>query len=141
MTVPTPSPDRYADIEDLLAAWLKTVLGYPNVTHELPTNLTFVMPLVVVEGFGGTDNVITLDRPNVDIDVLASSRDAAKAHALSIWTAMRTRLPGYVHDNTTVVQDVRTISRPSKAEFDSRNTVRRFTFAVQIHLHQFVGVA
>jgi hypothetical protein len=131
----------YADVEALVKQWLTTTLAYTNVTHDLPTNLAFVLPLIVVERFGGSDDVITLDVARVDLDVFAASRDTAKQHALTIWSALRTRLPGHVHDNTTVVGKVKTISPPTKAAFDSRNTVHRFTMAVQIHLHQFAGVS
>lgn len=137
--MPTPSTTSYADIEALLHDWLTSVLGYENVTFELPTNLVFVMPLVVVERFGGADATITLDQPTVDIDVFAASREDARAHAESIRQALRTKLPGRTFRGA-VVQRVRTISGPTKAPYDSRGTVRRFTAAYQIQLHQFAGV-
>jgi hypothetical protein len=136
----TPSTTGYADVEELVKAWLQAKLGYENVTHEQPTNLRFVMPLIVVERFGGADRIITLDKPHVDLDVFAPSRAAAKAHANTIWQAMRTRMPGYIYAARTVVQNVETIAGPSHAPWDSNAQVRRFTMAYQIHLHQFAGV-
>lgn len=140
MTIPTPSPGRYANIEDLLADWFKTVLGYPNVTHELPTNLDFVLPLVVVERFGGNDATITIDVANVDIDVYASSRTAALDHGEHIRQALRTKLRGYTTGGVTFGLP-KTISAPTIAPFDSRTIVRRCTAAYQILTHQFTGVS
>lgn len=130
----------YADVETLLSDWLKTQLGFANVVHELPTNLMFVMPLVVVERFGGTDNVITLDIARVDIDVFCPDRATAKANAEKIRTAMRWQLPGYVANGTTVAR-VETLSAPSIAPFDSRNSIRRASASYQVRLHQFTGVS
>ena len=129
----------YVDIEALLIHWAKTVLGLANVTTEYPTNAIFVMPLFVVERFGGSDSTITLDVCHVDIDVYAADRASAKANAETIRAGIRTRLPGYVWQGTTISRTA-TISAPSHAPFDSRAAVRRITAAYQIHAHQFAGV-
>jgi hypothetical protein len=139
MTV-TPTATGYVDAAELFAAWLKATLGYENVIHELPTNLQFLMPLVVVERFGGGDQTITLDVARLDIDTFCADRATALGHAETIRQAMRTRMRGYIHLNRTVVGKVETISAPTIAPYDSRNSVRRATQAVQIHLHQFAGV-
>src|SRR2546421_967032 len=128
----TPSTTGYADVEELFKTWLQSVLGYENVVHEQPTNLTFVMPLIVVERFGGSDPVITLDLPHVDVDVFAPDRASAKAHANTIWQAARTRMPGYVYAGRTVVNRVATINGPVRVPWDSRNQVRRYTLALQL---------
>lgn len=139
MTV-TPSTSGYVDVADLVTTWLQTTLGYPNVANELPTNLVFLMPLVVVERFGGDEPLITFDVARLDVDVFTPDRATALAHAETIRQALRTRLPGYVHQGRTVVQRVDTISPPTRAPYDSRNTVRRVTAAYSVRLHQFSGV-
>lgn len=133
----------YADAEDLATAWLKNVLGYKNVTHEVPTNLVDLLrtdPVVVAERFGGADDIITLDVARLDVDVFANSRDGAKHHSALILAAMRTRMAGYRYGGT-VVGKVATVSAPTHAAWDSRNAVRRFLFSVQLHLHQYTGVS
>lgn len=136
----TPAPSRYASVETLLAAWLKATLGYENVAHELPTNLVFLMPLIVVDRFGGNDDTITIDRANVDIDCFAPTRVDALAHGEHIRKAMRTQLPRTVLGGATTVLKVETLSAPTAAAFDSKNTVRRCTASYRVHLHQFTGV-
>lgn len=140
MTAPIPTPDvrRYADVERLLAGWLRGVLGYPNITHDLPGNLTFVLPLIVLWRYGGDDPVPTLDEASIDLDVFAADYDAAKDHAASIRSNLRSRLPGYVADGT-VVKWVRTTGAPAKRPWDSRG-VYRIGATYRIRLHQFSGV-
>lgn len=98
------------------------------------------MPLHVVERFGGSDATITLDVARLDIDTFCADRTTALGHAETIRQAARTRLRGYIYLNRSVVGKVETISAPSIAPYDSRNSVRRATQAVQLHLHQFAGV-
>jgi hypothetical protein len=136
----TPSPNRYASVETLLTTWLQVTLGYENLAHELPTNLTFLMPLVVVERFGGNDATITLDTANVDIDVYAPTRADALAHGEHIRQAIRTKLRGYITGGVTFGQP-QTISAPTIAPFDSKARVRRCTAAYRLLLHQFTGVS
>jgi hypothetical protein len=138
--VVTPSPRRYASVEQLVGDWLKTVLGYENLAHELPTNFTFLMPLVVVERFGGSDDTLTLDRANVDVDVYAATRADALAHGEHIRQAIRTKLRGHTVGGVTFGQP-QTISAPTIAPFDSKNRVRRCTAAYRLLAHQFTGVA
>lgn len=136
----TPSPNRYASVEQILVGWIKTVLGYENVATELPTNLTFLMPLVVVEKFGGTDDTITLDVSRVDIDCLAPTRADALAHGEHIRQAIRTKLRGYTVGGVTFGQ-AHTIGAPTAAPFDSKHRVRRCTASYQILTHHFTGVS
>lgn len=133
----------YADLETLLAAWLKTTLGYVNVLHEVPTNLFDLCrtnPVIVVDRFGGSDQTITFDVARLDVDVFANSRDAAKSHGETIRRAMRLRLPRTVLGGTTHILKVETVSAPTVVPYDSRNVIRRTTAAYQIHAHQFTGV-
>jgi hypothetical protein len=140
----TPSPNRYASVETLLTTWLRVTLGYENLAHDLPANLTFLMPLVVVERFGGNDATITLDTANVDIDVYAPTRADALAHGEHIRQAIRTKLRGYTaatDGGGVTFGQPQTISAPTIAPFDSKTRVRRCTAAYRLLLHQFTGVS
>jgi hypothetical protein len=128
----------YVDVEALLVDWIKT-LGFVNVVTEQPPNLQFVMPLVVVERFGGQDGQYTLDVANVDVDVFAADRPSAKTQSEFIRQQIRLHLPGYQTAHT-VVGRVETISAPIHAPYDSTNRVRRFTAAYRIYLHQHAGI-
>lgn len=129
----------YVDVASLIGGWISSTLGLTNVVHELPTNLIYVMPLVVVERFGGADDTITLDVARLDVDVFCPDRASALSQGERIRQAMRTQLVGYTALGTTVMR-VATISAPTIAPFDSRDQVRRCTQSVQVHLHQYAGV-
>jgi GGDEF domain-containing protein len=144
----TPSPQRYITVEQVFGDWLKATLGYPNLTHELPTNLTFLMPLVVVERFGGSDATVPFDTAHVDVDVYAPTRADALAHGEHIRQAIRTKLHGHTMTVTTTTGSVgvtfgrpQTISAPKIVTFDSKSQIRRSTASYQLLLHQFTGVA
>lgn len=133
----------YADLETLLADWLKATLGLVDVVHEVPTNVVDLCrtnPVVVVDRFGGSDTTITFDVARLDVDVFANSRDAAKLHGEAIRRAMRLQLPRAVLGGTTHVLKVETISAPTVVPYDSRNVIRRTTAAYQLRTHQFTGV-
>lgn len=139
MTVPTPSPARYASPRLLLKTWLTDVLGYPNVTYRVPTNLMTVMPVVVVARFGGADDTLTLDKANMDYDVYAADEDAAEAQAEHIRRELRLHLTGYQFGRT-VVSKVETIAAPQERPYDSRATAWRYGGSCRIHLHQYAGL-
>lgn len=141
MTTPIPAPalNRYTSTYELLRGWLTGVLGYPNVTRTVPTNVPYVMPLIVVDKIGGADDVITIDSATVDIDVYASDHDAAEAHADHIRTQMRARLVGY-RTLTTVVTRVETVTSPTLLPWDSRAQVVRYGGTYRIKTHQYGGV-
>jgi hypothetical protein len=132
----------YVDVEELVVTWMKSRDGYVNVVTEVPANLQFAMPLWVVERFGGSDSVLTIDVANVDIDVYAADRPSAKALAEALRQDIRIHLTGYrpVASPQTVVAKVETISAPIHAPYDSKARVRRFTAAYRIYLHQHAGV-
>ena len=127
----------YGDVEALLVYWLKTVVGLTNVVTEQPTNLQFVLPLHVVERFGGGDTgELGLDVANVDIDTFAADRTTAKNTAELVRWWLRMKLPGWRSlDGRTVVSRVETIQAPTNRPWDSRNAVRRFGGTYRIHLH------
>ena len=138
-SIPTPAANRYGSTFHLLRGWLVDVLGYPNITRRVPTNLAFTMPLVVVDRIGGADTVPTIDVATVDIDVYGPDHDTAEAHALHIWTQARTRLATY--DNGTVrVTQVETVTAPVELPWDSRAQVVRYGGTYRIKTHQYGGV-
>lgn len=133
----------YIDTEALLIGWLKTVLGYKYVSDELPKNLVDLLrtdPVIVVERFGGADQLITHDIARLDVDVYANTRDGAKHHSELIRAALRTRMLGY-RSGPAVVAKVETISAPIHAPYDSQRAVRRFVGTYQITVKAFQGVS
>lgn len=136
----TPTTNGYTSGRALLKHWLKTVIGYENVTYTHPTNLNFLMPLVVVDRFGGADTRLALDVCHLDVDVFAPDDDTAEAHSETIRQAMRMRLPGFIYNDRAVVNQVKTISAPTRAQWDSRNQVRRYTAAYQVTIQTYGGI-
>lgn len=139
MTAPTPSPARYVSPRLLVKTWLKDVLGYPNVSYRVPTNLTYVMPTVVVNRFGGSDATLSLDTANMDIDVYAADEDAAEAQAEHIRRELRLHLTGYRFGRSHV-NKVETISAPQERPYDSRATAWRYGGTYRLYLHQHTGL-
>lgn len=137
--IPTPAANRYGSIYVLLRGWLVDVLGYPNVTRRVPTNLVFSMPLVVVDRIGGADTVPTIDFATVDIDTYAAGLDEAEAHALHIWTQLRTRLVNYNNGSVRVTY-VETVTAPVELPWDSRTQVVRYGGTYRIKTHQYTGI-
>lgn len=124
----------YGDAEDLLIAWLKLRFDTDNVIDELPYNLTFVMPLIVVERFGGGTKVPGIDQPSVDVDVFQPTRAAAKLYAADVRRAVEMELPGY-RSGATTFSKVETVSAPTIAPWDNNRQIRRATAAFRLTLH------
>lgn len=127
----------YGDVEALLVDWLKTELDTENVADELPYNLTFVLPLTVVERYGGADRVITLDEPTIDIDSFDATLAGAKAGAERIRTLVRRKLPGRILGGPvggTSVVWTKTISGPARRPWDNTD-LRRVVGSYQLKLH------
>jgi len=124
----------YASVNKALIAYLNGATGARCVT-DLPANLADVLPVIQVERFGGGDDVVTIDKANVDIDVYAASRGAAEDLAEDVRRLMRTDLPGKtVADGAAVVSRVRTITSPSRLPYDNTGLVR-VGAAYQVTLH------
>lgn len=114
----------YADVDTLLVAWLRLHLGTDvTVMPELPTDVTPLLPLLVVERYGGTDETITLDEAHVDIDAFAVGRTASKALAEQARTLIRTVLPGHWTGEATVSKTW-TIAGPTRRDWDNTSTRR-----------------
>lgn len=123
----------------LVANFLATVGGFTNITRRQPLNLRFVMPLLVVERFGGSDRLVTVDVARIDIDTFCATEDAADVQAENVRTLLRTRLPGRVWGGATVLR-VETFSAPRPLPWDSRNEVFRVGGSYQITTRTFAGV-
>jgi hypothetical protein len=128
----------YVDAEVALIDWLRPryATASPAVTFadELPYNLNFVTPLVVVERMSGNDAVITMDRPVLDIDVFHLSKALAKALARQVFADIRGSLPGKTIGGA-VVSKVETVSGPTRAGWDDTR-IRRVVTSVRLYLHQ-----
>lgn len=143
-------PGNHVSPRDLVIDFLTGTLGYTQVVKRrhatplgTPPNLVDLLrtaPVIVVDRFGGADATITIDVARLDIDVYANDEAAAETHSETIRTAMRTRLPGHLYRGA-VVNRVATVSAPTEAPYDSRNTVWRFTAAYQVTVHTYSGVA
>ena len=119
--------------ENLIRDWLAAVFPAARVVTELPANLADVLPVIQVARFGGSDDFLTLDSANVDIDTFGVSRDAARSLSEQVRSAVRLHLPGY-SANGGAVQSVTTISAPRWVPYDN-TSLRRFTAAYRITIH------
>ena len=122
-----------ASAETLIRDWLAAVFPSARVVTELPANLADVLPVIQVTRFGGSDDFLTLDSANVDIDTFGVSRDAARSLSEQVRSAVRLHLPGY-SANGGAVQSVTTISAPRWVPYDN-TSLRRFTAAYRITIH------
>lgn len=112
---------RYPDIERQVAEWAKARFGVQGGS-QTPSDLELRLPFVRVSKLGGSRDDVT-DHPTVDIDVFASSRDAALALAEDIDTALkpRTRLtPG-----GAIIDSVGTRVSPRLLPWDN-SKIRRY---------------
>jgi hypothetical protein len=117
----------------LVRGWLATQFPSPiRVVTELPADLAATQ-VIQVTRFGGSDDFITLDAANVDIDVFAATRDASRTLAEQVRTAVRLHLPGYATGGAAV-QSVTTISAPRWVPYDNTN-LRRFVASYRITIH------
>jgi hypothetical protein len=120
----------YPDVERLLVTYLGAALGVRVVT-DLPANLQQILPLVQVGRVGGADDVVTIDRARVDVDVFATGRGAAVELAERCRDALRMSLPGQVVGGVTVSR-VRTGEGPAWRPYDDTTGVRRFGATYEI---------
>jgi len=122
-----------ADVELLLHGWLVAQFPSARVARELPANLGDVLPVIQPSRFGGSDDALTLDSANVDIDVYAADYATAASLAGQVRSAVRLHLPGYAASGAAV-QSVSTISAPRWVPYDN-TSLRRFTAAYRITIH------
>ncbi len=115
----------YPDVEDVVLALLDVADLAEHRGRELPTNLRYRMPFVLVERRGGADDGWT-DHPVVNIDVLSSQAAVAKARA----EAIRDYLTG---DPLALwpIDRVETVAGPQEIPHGD-TAVRRWTTTYQI---------
>jgi hypothetical protein len=119
--------------EPFVRSWLAAQFPTARVVTETPANLADVLPVIEVTRFGGSDEVIVLDSANIDVDVYAATRDAARTLGEQVRTALRLHLPGYASAGAAV-QSVTTISAPRWVPYDN-TSLRRFNAAYRITIH------
>jgi hypothetical protein len=119
--------------EPLVRGWLDAQFPTARVVTELPANLADVVPAIQVTRFGGSDDFITLDAANIDIDTFAATRDASRSLSEQVRAALRLHLPGYAA-NGAAVQSVTTISAPRWVPYDN-TSLRRFVASYRITIH------
>lgn len=134
MTAPSPHISTYALVKAFLADQ-----GWPKVFREPPQNLPYDVPLHVVSRFGGADSFVTVDNPRLDIDTFAATADTAESIAEQVRAAMRTLLPGYLFQGSTVLR-VETFTAPRLISWASGD-VWRAQASYQLRVHRYVGVA
>lgn len=127
----------YVSTFALLKAFFAT-LGQTSVFRRPPSNLTLIVPLLVIAGSGGSDKTITLDTARVSIDAFTADEDSAEALGETVRTAMRTKLHGFQFGGA-VVGKVETFSRPQLLPWSASN-VFRCNSAYQVTTHQYSGV-
>lgn len=125
----------YPYAEQFLIARGNSLPAYAGVrwTNVLPANLAAEVPLIRCVRFGGGDDVITIDKPVLDIEAFAADRDSAFELAELIRSDFRLRLPGY-HTAAGTVAAVRTLIGPGWRPYDNTNVVRvGASYEVAIH--------
>lgn len=128
----------YVSTYALLKAFLAS-LDLTSVYRQPPSNLAYVVPLLVVARIGGGDRTITLDTARVAIDAYTADEDSAELLGETVRTAMRTKLHGYTF-NGAVVGRVETFSGPQLLPWDAPN-VFKVGSGYQITTHQYSGVS
>lgn len=119
--------------ETFVRTWLAAQFPAPiRVVTELPADLGAVQTIQVTR-FGGSDDFLTLDAANIDVDTFAATRDASRTLAEQVRTALRLHLPGYATGGAGV-QSVSTISAPRSVPYDNTN-LRRFVASYRITIH------
>lgn len=128
----------YVSTFALLKAFFAT-LGQTSVFRQPPSNMTLIVPLLVIARIGGNDRVITLDTARVAIDAYASDEDSAEALGETVRTAMRTKARRFMYGGA-VIGDVATFSAPQLLPWAAPN-VFKVGASYQLVVHQYSGVS
>jgi hypothetical protein len=125
---------NYVEAELALEAAAKAKFTSARVSTETPSNLADVLPCIVIQRFGGAeDEVYTFDNANIDFEVYAATRAAARTLAHQVRTWVRKDLPGSIISGAAVSR-TRTISGPAWVPY-ANTTVRKFIYSATIRLH------
>lgn len=128
------------DAEATLIAWLPGVLASvygvtARVCAETPADLASEVPLVRLYRIGGSPDPALpgLDKPVLDVDCFAASRQSSGLLARQVHDLMRITLPGTVTGDA-VCGAVVTIAGPRWLAYGDI-AVRRFNATYQIMMH------
>lgn len=114
-------PVDFQDIERELAEWALTLPGVAASGNRTPANLETRLIFVRWTKIGGTDDAVT-DRPLVDCDVFASSRDGARRVAETIRTSLRPRVR--LSPGGAIIDHVRTSTSPRELPWSNESIMR-----------------
>jgi hypothetical protein len=122
----------WPDVEDVLVGLLDAAGLADNAGRDLPANLRYRMPFVLVRRRGGTDDGRT-DRAMVDVDVLSSQPGVAKTRSADI----RDHLLG---DPLLLwpIDYVETVSGPQEIPHGD-TSVLRWTTTYEVHCRRVVA--
>lgn len=135
-----PASYVFPSIEKILVKWLKLQTGVHTLT-ETPANFqsatgpTSGLPLIAVERISGAEleRSPLMDRPIIDVDCYATSRDGAQALAEQVrhllrWTLPGSRTDGVVFSRTRTVVGPRLLPHANPA-------IRRYSGNYELLLH------
>jgi len=148
---------NYPDIETLLCDWLASKLPtgpdalfrrwVPEVPGDMFASSTGT-PCVVIERYGGSDDIPGLDVARVSIDVYCAgpdpllSRAAAKARGEDIRRVISLSIVGQTLGlGGPVVSHRRILQAPTIRPYDSRAAIRRSQGSYEIRLHSTLSHA
>lgn len=131
----------FPSIEKILVAWLPTVIDDVEATAELPHDFqnedgpTYMLPVNVVDRVSGAELLGSpiLDRPIVDIDTYASSRDQAQTIAEQVRHGINVLLRGSKFQNV-VFSRTRTVVAPRQLPH-ANPAVWRYNATYELVLH------
>lgn len=131
----------FPSIERLLVAWLPQHCNGIHVMTDLPHDFatpggdTSLMPVIVVDRIAGADltNTPILDRPVIDVDAYAGTRDEAQDLAEMARHALLWILPGSKVESTVFTR-IRTVVGPRMLAH-ANPKVRRYSANYELLLH------
>jgi hypothetical protein len=133
---------RYPSAPLLLTQWTAARFPAFRVAVETPANLQAVIAdrgaMIRVQRYGGGDDVLTVDRCPMDVDVFAADFSTADAVCGRVRDAFRFELPGVLidagADGRAVVAKVSTTSGPSARPVTDSSLARcGASFSVWLH--------
>lgn len=126
---------RYGNPPRMVLAWLPGQLPSPaTVSDKPPTRLTAGLRLVVVtDGGGPGDGVLTLDVADLDVDCYADDPDVAVDLAEEVRSTLRLLLPATTHSGV-FIKDVGTLARPAPVPYDVA-AISKVTATYRLVLH------
>ena len=85
----------YPSVPEMMVSVLAAQFPTARVCTELPGNLESVLPVLQVNRFGGSGDVLTMDRAYIDVDVWAATLGAAETLGSQVQTWMMLYLAGH----------------------------------------------